>query len=82
MIDETKPAYVRRVRLSSGAIASAVVLTCAALLAIAAAVGHVNETNVEVHVPVSDYIDTSAAITPVSDRRAASTATGLEAISR
>ena len=57
MIDKSQPAYARRMRLSAGAIAAAVLLTGAALLAFKAAVGGASDPVVEVHVPVSDIID-------------------------
>lgn len=59
MIDKATPAYKRRLRLSTGAICAAVVLTGAALLAIAA-VEHTGEARapavaVRVEGPLSEF---------------------------
>lgn len=60
MIDKTHPAFARRLRLSTGGIFAALILTCAALLAVAAAVGPSAtepEAAVSVEGPVSDTSD-------------------------
>jgi hypothetical protein len=79
MIDKTSPAYKRRLRLSTGAICAAVVLTGAALLAIAA-VEHTGEAqapaaSVRVVAPLSEF-DPSVVPRLPDDRAQASTDDG------
>lgn len=54
---KTPPAYARRVRLSTTSILAAVLLTCAALIAIGVAVGPTSDTTSAVPLvgPVSRY---------------------------
>jgi hypothetical protein len=83
MIDRAPPAVARRIRLSTGAIFAAVILTCAAMLAIVAAVRPVYEgdkSSVLIEGPISGFSsaqkisvkDDAAAIIPVTDTQAVS----------
>lgn len=59
MIDRTHPAVARRIRLSTGAIFAAIILTCAALLAVAAAVRPVYDDGypkVTIEGPIPDLV--------------------------
>ena len=79
MIDRTHPAFARRIRLSTGAIVVAVILTGIAMLAIAAAVRpdyNTDSAAVVIEGPVSAILsqprqvsakDAEAKIIPVAD---------------
>lgn len=60
MIDRTSPAFARRIRLSTGAIFAASILTCAALLAVSAAVRPVYDEGlpvVTIEAPIPDLAE-------------------------
>lgn len=70
MIDRTSPAFARRIRLSTGAIFAALILTCAALLAISAAVRPVYDEGlpaVAIEAPIPDIAEgRSLATSPIN----------------
>ncbi|HPG88133.1 MAG TPA: hypothetical protein PLD46_00655 [Hyphomicrobium sp.] len=64
MIVDTQPAFARRIRLSTAGIFVAFILTCAALLAIAVAVGPSDRdpgSSVSIEGPVSTQNDSKVA---------------------
>lgn len=66
MIDRTSPAFARRIRLSTGAIFAALILTCAALLAVSAAVRPVYDEGlpaVAIEGPIPDIAESRALAT-------------------
>lgn len=72
MAKELPDVFARRVRLSSKAIATAIVLTLAALVAIAIATGRTTQTSVKEQGPVSripvESGSAGATLVPVIDR--------------